>query len=281
MKLKISIIISVYKNTSALELILKSLANQTHKVDEIIISEDGDSKEMKEFISTLKNDNIVHYSHKDDGWKKAVALNNSIKKSIGEYLIFIDGDVIPHKRFVEGHIACSEHKKICCGKRSALGKTTSEKIYNKTLDIDELTSSYITRIIPLHLEKIKHYEDGIYIPYDNFLYKNFLKNRHVNYIIGCNFSCYKEDIEAINGFDEDYKHPAVGEDVDLSWRFRGLGIELKSCRNAANIYHLWHKKIFGSKEGKINNKILERNSALNRYVCLNGLKKLTDNKEQK
>ncbi|NPA60224.1 MAG: glycosyltransferase, partial [Epsilonproteobacteria bacterium] len=54
MKLKISIIISVYKNTSALELILKSLANQTHKVDEIIISEDGDSKEMKEFISTLK-----------------------------------------------------------------------------------------------------------------------------------------------------------------------------------------------------------------------------------
>jgi len=280
-QLKISVIISVYKNTSALELVLKSLAEQTYKADEIIISEDGDSQEMREFVATLKYDNVVHYSQKDDGWRKAIALNNSIKKSIGNYLIFIDGDVVPHKRFIEGHVACSEDKKVCCGKRSELGEGITKKIYDKELTIDELTSSYIRRVISLHKDGIRHYEEGVYIPYNSFLYQKFLTNRLVKYIIGCNFSCYKKDMEAINGFDEDYKYPAVGEDIDLGWRFRGLGIELKSCRNAANVYHLWHKKNFGSEAGEINNKILEKNFALNRYVCLNGLKKLTDNKEQK
>jgi GT2 family glycosyltransferase len=278
---KVSVIISVYKNTAALELVLESLANQTIKADEIIISEDGNSEEMKRFIATLEYDNIVHLSQKDDGWRKAVALNNSIKKAKNEYLIFIDGDVVPHKRFIEGHLFCSEKKKVCCGKRSELGEGISKKIYAKELTIDELTSSYIRRIISLHKDGIRHYEEGIYISPNSFLNQKFLKDRLVKYIIGCNFSCYKEDIESINGFDEDYKYPAVGEDIDLGWRFRGLGIELKSCRNIANVYHLWHKKNFGSEAGEINNKILEKNFALNRYVCLNGLKKLTDNKEQK
>ncbi len=276
--MKISVIISVYKNTAALDLVLKSLANQTVKADEIIISEDGDSKEMSEFVKTLDYSNIVHLSQEDNGWQKAVAVNNSIKSSIGDYLIFIDGDVVPHKRFIEGHIECSEVKKVCCGKRSELGEETTKNIFNGKLTIDKLASAYIRKVISLHKDGIRHYEEGIYTPPKGFLNKQFLKDRHVKYIIGCNFSCYKTDLEAINGFDEDYKYPAIGEDIDLGWRFRGLGIELKSCRNIANVYHLWHKKNWGSEAGDINNKILEKNFALNRFVCLNGLKKLTDEK---
>ncbi len=276
--MKISVIISVYKNTAALELVLKSLSNQTIKADEIIISEDCQSVEMQEFVSTLNYPNVVHFSHKDDGWRKAIALNRSIKNSIGEYLIFIDGDVVPHKRFIEGHVECSESKKVCCGKRSELGEGITKKIYDKELNIDQLSNSYIRKIISLHKDRIRHYEEGIYTTPNGFINQKFLKDRLVKYIIGCNFSCYKKDLEMINGFDEDYKYPAVGEDIDLGWRFRGLGIELKSCRNIAIVYHLWHKKNFGSEAGEINNKILEKNFAVDRFVCLNGLKKLTDNR---
>jgi GT2 family glycosyltransferase len=278
----ITIIISVYKNTQALEIVLDSLAHQSVMPDEIIISEDGNSNEMKEFVSSLSYTNIIHLTQEDDGWQKAVALNNSIRTSKGDYLIFIDGDVVPHKRFIEGHLACSEKRKVCCGKRSELGEGITKKIYNHELNIDKLTSSYIRQINTLHKDGIRHYEEGFYISPKNIVHKLFLKDRHVRYIIGCNFSCYKEDIESINGFDEDYKYPAIGEDIDLGWRFRGLNIDLKSCRNIANVYHLWHKKNFGSEAGEINNKILEKNFAQNRFVCLNGLNKSTQNKgEQK
>lgn len=268
--IKISIIISVYKNIKALDIILKALENQTLKVDEIIISEDGNFDKMKEFIDSLKQDNIIHLSCEDIGWRKNIALNKAIVKASGDYLIFIDGDVVPHKDFIKGHISLSEKNKVCCGKRSELGQKYSELIYDKKMQIDQISDNYLKLIIPLHKDKVHHYEDGIY---SKFLNK-ITSNRYVRHIIGCNFSCYKEDILKINGFNEDYIHPAEGEDVDITWRFRGLGIEMKSCRYVANVYHLWHKKGFGEKEGSINRNIMDQNIKNKQYICLNGIKKL-------
>ena len=45
---KSTIIVSVYKDMEALGLILDSLANQTIAPNQIIISEDGDSIEMRD-----------------------------------------------------------------------------------------------------------------------------------------------------------------------------------------------------------------------------------------
>jgi len=273
-KLKTTIIISVYKNVKALKLVLDSILHQSVQVDEIIVSEDGESSEMKEFMQTINIPNLVHLTQEDLGWRKNIALNNSIKKASGEYLIFIDGDVLLHEKFVEGHLHCAKPKRVCAGKRVELGEGYTQKLYNKEIGIKELSESFIRRVISLHQDNVRHYEDGIYIKPDSYIHKKFIAKKNINYLIGCNFSCYKKDMEAINGFDEDYKHPAIGEDVDINWRFRADGTEVVSCRNIANVYHLWHKKGFGASEGEINNKILKKNFDANRYVCLNGLKKL-------
>ena len=273
-KLKTTIIISVYKNVKALKLVLDSILKQSVKVDEIIVSEDGKSQEMQEFIQTLNIPNLIHLTQEDLGWRKNIALNNSIKKASGEYLIFIDGDVLLHEKFVEGHLHCAKPKRVCAGKRVELGEGYTQKLYNKEIGIKELSESFVRRVISLHQDNVRHYEDGIYIKPDSYIHKKFIAKKNINYLIGCNFSCYKKDMEAINGFDEDYKHPAIGEDVDINWRFRADGTEVVSCRNIANVYHLWHKKGFGASEGEINNKILKKNFDANRYVCLNGLKKL-------
>jgi len=273
-KLKTTIIISVYKNVKALKLVLDSILHQSVQVDEIIVSEDGKSSEMKEFMQTINIPNLVHLTQEDLGWRKNIALNNSIKKASGEYLIFIDGDVLLHEKFVEGHLHCAKPKRVCAGKRVELGEGYTQKLYNKEIGIKELSESFVRRVISLHQDNVRHYEDGIYIKPDSYIHKKFIAKKNINYLIGCNFSCYKKDMEAINGFDEDYKHPAIGEDVDINWRFRADGTEVVSCRNIANVYHLWHKKGFGASEGEINNKILKKNFDANRYVCLNGLKKL-------
>lgn len=268
--MNITIIISVYKNVDALKVILKSLENQTIKVDEIIISEDGNSRIMKEFIATLDVTNLIHLTQDDLGWRKNIALNNSIKKASGEYLIFIDGDVIPHPKFIEGHLTCSELGMVICGKRAELGIQYSQAVYDEKKTVENIAKNYILDIISLHQDKIHHYEDGIYSP----LLNKITSSRYVRHIIGCNFSCYKSDMKKINGFNEDFKNPSEGEDVDITWRFRGVGIEMKSCRYIANVYHLWHKKGFDDKDGQINRKIMHKNIEIKQYICLNGLKKL-------
>jgi glycosyltransferase involved in cell wall biosynthesis len=97
----ISVIVSVYKNVEALRVILDALEKQSVAVDEIIISEDGESREMEHFVATLHNNKIKHIRQKDEGWRKNKALNNAIRNASSQYLIFIDGDVVPHPRFVE------------------------------------------------------------------------------------------------------------------------------------------------------------------------------------
>lgn len=271
---KTTLIIAVYKNIAALKILLDAIRIQSILPDEIIIAEDGEFSEMKEFLISQNIANLIHITQEDTGWRKARSLNNAIKKASGDYLIIIDGDCVPHPHFIEGHIACSEPKKVCCGKRSELGEKITKSIYDGTLSIKNLTKNYLFNVIKHHQEGTRHYEEGLYIPYSGWFY-HFLKNRHVRYMIGCNYSCYKEDMMAINGLDEDYTKPSVGEDIDLGWRFRGLGIELKSCRNAANVYHLYHTKNFNSETLRENDAILKRNFDVQRYVCHNGLEKLS------
>ena len=275
--IKTTVIISVYKNTEALKVVLDALAKQTRLPDEVIISEDGTSKEMQEFVLTCKSPlNIVHITQKDEGWRKNKALNNAIRHASNEYLIFIDGDVVPHPRFIEGHLSCSRPRRVCAGKRVELGPKYSKRLIEGSLSIEHLAKTFLFRALSIHKDGARHYEDGIYVRPNSWIYKKFIQKKVISYLIGCNFSCYKKDIESINGFDEDYVHPAIGEDVDINWRFRAAGIEVISCRNIANVYHLWHKKGFGSAEGEINNAILKKSIEKNRYVCLNGLKKLKE-----
>ena len=64
-------------------------------------------------------------------------------------------------------------------------------------------------------------------------------------------------------------------------RFRGLGIELKSCRYNANLVHLYcPQDFFDSSQGIINNAILKKNFDVNKFFCDNGIiKKYKDNND--
>ncbi|MDN5097767.1 glycosyltransferase [Aliarcobacter butzleri] len=272
---KCSIIISVYKDTDSLDLILESLCNQTIIPDEIIISEDGNSIEMSDYVKVAKEKykklDINHLFQEDIGWRKNIALNRAIIASKYEYLIFIDGDCVPFDDFIENHLGQATKRIVLAGKRVELGENITREIRSKKLTVSKLTNNYWLYVIKLINDKTRHLEDILHISYKSFL-SPYIK-KEVNYIIGCNWSAFKEDILEINGFDETYTLPSVGEDVDLGWRFRGLGIELKSCRYNANIVHLYHKKRFDSSQGIINNSILKKNFDANKFFCDNGIRK--------
>jgi cellulose synthase/poly-beta-1,6-N-acetylglucosamine synthase-like glycosyltransferase len=269
--MKVTIIISIYKDIEALLLILKSLANQTYKDFEILISEDGNSEIIKSFLK--KYDYIIHCVQEDNGWRKNKALNNAIRQSSGEYLIFIDGDIIPYSDFIEQHIKFANPKNILIGKRMELGKYFSLMLRKKIISSTILEKLFIPFSLFIGLDKdARHLEDGLRLNIGNYLGDKIRRKNKM--ILGCNFSCYKNDIEKINGFDEDYIEPSVGEDYDLVWRFEHFNIKLKSVRNLANVFHLWHVRRWSDKINKINKDIMNKKLLNKEYICKNGLIKL-------
>ena len=233
--MKASIIISVYKNTQALYFVLESLRRQTILDFEIIISEDGEDKAMSDFVKNY--DWFCEYQHltqPDVGWRKNRALNRAILAAKNEWLIFIDGDCLVHRRFVEMHLRYAAPNRILLGRRVKLLKVMSDKIFNGKIKLSQIGMNMIKY---LFVSGAKQVEDGIFVP--------LLLNREIHKakrLIGCNMSFSKAAIVAINGFDEDYIKPCVGEDSDINWRFKAMGYEFYSVRNRAILYHLYHKE---------------------------------------
>lgn len=269
----VSVIVSIYNDLGALKLVVESLLSQSYPPDEILITEDAQHRDIKDYIETLNNKKIIHLTQKDDGWRKERALNKAIRVSTSDYLIFIDGDCVPYTNFVRGHLELCEERSALCGRRSEPGVKFSTKLIEKSLSAKEFQKDYLKYYFSLKKDDIRHYDEGIYLVPNslifNLIHKFRRKNRH---IVGCNWSCYKENLLLINGYDEDFILPTTGEDTDIERRLSHFGIKMKSCRNSANVIHLYHKKNFNPEISKETEAIMKNKKDI--FVCKNGLKKL-------
>lgn len=272
--MKVSVIVAVYKDVEALELIIESLKNQTYKNFEVIIAEDGQDEKMQTFIKSIKDLDIKHTTQEDIGIRKTRSLNNGIISSEGEFLIFIDGDCIPYSTFIESYVKLSQDGFIISGRRVNLGPKYSKNLRNKIISPLELEKTFLLRYIFISQDcKEGHSEDGFYFSPDGWIYNKFIKNRKASTsILGCNYACFKKDIIAINGYDEGYGETAIGDDTDLEWRFKALGCKIKSAKNVANVFHLYHSRSFRNRIDT--NKYLEifkENKLNNKFICTFGL----------
>ncbi|WP_299014228.1 glycosyltransferase [uncultured Polaribacter sp.] len=261
----VSVIISYYKNNTNLGLILKALANQSVTNFEVIVSEDDNNEEtlihLKEF-KKLYNFPIKHTNQNEDlGFRKNVMLNKSIKQASGDLLVFIDGDCVPHKHFIKGYIDNFEENVMLKGRRVML----SERITLKLKETFDLKSLNFLNIL---FSKSKKKKIGIYSPFLNLSY-----NSNNKWLIGCNWGISKKTISKVNGYDEDYVRAAVGEDNDIEWRLKAIGVKGKSVKNKAIVYHLFHKEKYAKEDLLFNKNLLKEKQKQQNYFCLNGLEK--------
>lgn len=266
--MKTSLIISVYNNVPFLKTVLDALTYQTIKDFEIIIAEDGEDRNMEKFILHYPfKQSYRHVKQADEGWRKNKCLNKAIEASKGEWLIFIDGDCVPHERFIEMHLRFAKEGVVLAGKRVKLDNKYSSFLLNNCEGITKMQRMLRKKLF-LGKGDIRFIEEGIFISPDGLL--SFIpKNRSNEKLLGCNMSFSRKAIYTINGFDEDYVRPAFGEDRDLSWRFRAAGYQHVSLRNMAIVYHLNHPVSWFDQE--INLNIFHEKKARNEFVCKNGL----------
>ncbi len=260
----VTLIISYYKALENLKIILLALNNQSSNNFDVIISEDDSNEETCVFIEDNKKNysfNITHlYQKNDDGFKKNVMLNKCIIQSRNNFLVFIDGDCVPHKHFIREYSNNAEKNYFFSGRAVLLDKkTTKYTIQNQTLK--KLNFSSII------FSKSTKKKDGIYFPY-------FQLSVKTKGIVGRNWGIHKQHLIDVNGFDTDYVFAGVGEDVDIEWRLLTNGVIRKSIKNRAIVYHLFHKKVYSEIKVKENYKIFNNKKKMNNIKCLKGIENI-------
>lgn len=134
----ISILIPVYREAELLDSLLKDLLNDSFKEKEIIVTIDEPTEDSKEII---KKHGSVKFIVNKKRIGKAKALNNAVKKSSGDILLFLDSDVvIKTKKFLtkiaDGIKGCD----ILDIKKSVIDDSKMSKVSN----YEFMTTSFLT-----------------------------------------------------------------------------------------------------------------------------------------
>ena len=253
----VAVIVSTYNAHEYLAKVLDGYLAQSRPADELIVADDGSDCRTAEVVSAFASKTkftIRHIWHESLGFRAAKIRNEAVKASSAEYLIFTDGDCVPHRCFLEDHIRIMKTGYFVQGKRMLVAKQASasfsypglRKLIKMCLKGEVSGCHHLLRI------------GGMTV-----------RNKGIRGIKTCNFALYREDFLAVNGFNEDF----IGwgrEDSELAVRLFKYGLKRKDVPFSAMMFHLWHE--LGTNEFLPRNEMLLADAIKSSgFYCKNGI----------
>lgn len=116
----VALLITTYNRPDALHLVLSAVAAGTVMPDEVLVADDGSddrTRTMLESFGRTAPFTLRHIWHEDDGFRVGVIRNKAIAAAESDYIIQIDGDMLPHRRFVEDHLRLARRGYFIAGGR--------------------------------------------------------------------------------------------------------------------------------------------------------------------
>jgi glycosyltransferase involved in cell wall biosynthesis len=233
----ISVIVSTYNRPDALNATLRSLARQTERNFEIVVADDGSGPQTRELVRTwaAKLDvPLKHVWQEDRGFRLAEMRNRAIAASVGDYLIFLDGDCVARPDFVAAHRALAEQGYFVGGNRVLLSQALTQDILARSLEPELWSLSAwaahrargdINRLLPL-----------VSLPLGPLRKRRASEWEGVR---GGNFAFHRTDLDRVDGFETSFTGWGL-EDSDIVIRMIRAGVRRKDGRFATGVLHLWH-----------------------------------------
>jgi glycosyltransferase involved in cell wall biosynthesis len=270
--MKLSVIITTYNSEEWLRKVLLGFTVQTEKDFEVVIADDGSSAKTEDVINLFAEKfkhPIIHVWQEDLGFRKSRILNKAILKSNSDYLLFTDGDCIPRHDFVAVHVKEKKEGFFLSGGYFKLPLSISNAISEehiisqKCFDISWLIKQGLKA--NFKVSKLTH--NTYFAAFMNWLTPT---KRSWN---GHNSSGYKEDILAINGFNEEMDYG--GMDRELGERMFNNGMLSKQIRYSAICLHLDHARGYANEERIKHNMEIRHYNKKHKVIRIeNGIDKL-------
>jgi len=253
---RVSVVVTTYNAPRALDLVLCGLVRQTRPPDEVLVADDGSTEQTARLIAAWKTElpTLVHVRHEDRGYRKSRIANLAVRRSTGGHLLFLDGDAIPHSRWVADHERAADGRRVLCGRRVKLGPPVSA-----ALDCDAVGAGRLESLagpVPRSVfgGGTRRFLLGVRLP--PVVARIF--HPRARRLMGVNFSLPRAAFEAVNGYDEAWQVP-WREDRDLELRLLRAEVPFYPLLNRAVVYHLWHEtRPFSPESQAINETIAGR-----------------------
>jgi GT2 family glycosyltransferase len=244
---RVSVIVPTYEWPEALDAVLRALGDQDDVAFEVVVAEDGEAPETAAVVRRHRDHagfRIAHVTQPDLGWRKARVYNLAVLEARGAYLIFLDGDTLPRRGFLQAVRRAALPGWFLCGKRLHLNQALSSRVLDgevapwrwSTLRLllalargqfaTPRETAHPGFVVPLRDRRRpwRPSQPDFSPPYEGY---------------GFFFAMTRDDFERANGFDTRFVGWG-GEDEDLAARLRRLGLRCGWPGPKATLLHLWH-----------------------------------------
>ena len=254
----VGVVFTTYNRPHDLARVLAGYACQTHADFEIVIADDGSGDETRACIEAARRVwklNIRHVWHEDIGFRKCRILNRAVLETRADYLIFTDGDCIPHPDFVAGHVALARPGYFVSGGCVRLGEAATRVISPKNVVDGEV---FAQRWLQERGESAANLRKMVLSapPWNNVF--NAITTTRPTWN-GHNSSTWREEVLAINGFDERLGYG--GLDREFGERLERCGMRGVQARYTLICLHLDHPRPYRAREIMDANMKIRRDNA--------------------
>jgi glycosyltransferase involved in cell wall biosynthesis len=242
----VSVVLTTYDSPDWLEKVLWGYAAQVYKNFEIVIADDGSSPVTEGLIDEMRRQTrlaIRHVWHEKQGFRKCRILNRAIVETSNPYLIFSDGDCIPRSDFVEVHAKSARRGCFLSGGMVRLNHAMSRRLVRTDIMSGRIFD-------PQELIRQGHgwdrklrmlVRDQVWI----WLFEKVSTTRPT--FNGHHSSVWRDDVLAVNGFDERMQYG--GLDRELGERLTNRGVYGRSVRHRTVCLHLEHDRNYINEDG--------------------------------
>lgn len=238
--MRIAIIVATYRRPEALRALLEGYRQQDSGDFEVIVADDGSGPDVREVVDAYVREApfpITHLWHEDRGFRATVMRNRGLATTDADYVIYTDGDCVPPADFVRRHRTLAEAGWFLSGNRILLSEAFTARVLQENIPVHRWGLSQWLRA-SLRGDA-NRFAPMVRLPDGPWRRLSASRWRGVK---TCNFSAWRSDLIAVNGFDESYAGRWGLEDSDLVIRLLHAGIRHKSARFAAPVFHLWHRE---------------------------------------
>jgi glycosyltransferase involved in cell wall biosynthesis len=225
----ITLVINTFNQPDYLARVLTAVTTQTSPPKEVLLADDGSEAPTKYVFEQWAAGQrfwAMHVWQPNEGFRRSRILNKAIAASHADYLVFLDGDTVPHPEFITDHLAAARRSFFVQGHRALIEQKAAGWFGKNDFHADRRRAVFQNQISGL--------KNSFRWPFAICKVKDHLRG-----IRGCNLAIWREDLVRVNGYNEAFTGWGR-EDSELAVRLMNAGVRRLDLRGRALCFHLWH-----------------------------------------